>query len=106
MSTYVDLFWPLKAALYAVVNLGRALAQVGPFFGFLEEAVLVGLFGGPDDAGGGAGGVETGVRLVAFVRLAELPVDVRAEFYVCVSVHVVGERVVPAGAAIGGLAGS
>jgi len=46
-----------------------------------EETVLVGLFGGPDDTCGGARGVETGVWLVAFVRLAELAMDGGSEFY-------------------------
>jgi hypothetical protein len=45
--------------------------------------VLVCLLGGPDDTCGGARGVETCVRLVAFVRLAELPVDAGAEFCGC-----------------------
>ena len=43
--------------------------------------MLVGLFGCPDDTCGGARGVETGVWLVAFVRLAELTVDGGSEFY-------------------------
>jgi hypothetical protein len=40
----INLFWALEAALYTVVHLGRTLAQVGPFFGLVEEAVLVCLF--------------------------------------------------------------
>lgn len=81
MSADVHLLGPLEASLYAVVDLGRTLSQVGPLFWLLKEAMLVSLLGGPDDARGGAGGVEAGVWLVAFVRLAELSVDVRAEFW-------------------------
>ena len=47
----------------------------------LEETVLVGLFGCPDDTCGGARGVETGVWLVALVRLAELAMDGGSELY-------------------------
>ena len=85
MSANIHLLRPLKAALYAIVDLRRALPEVRPFFGVVEEAVLVRLFGGPYDACRGASSVEAGVGLVAFVRLAELPVDVRAEFYMRVS---------------------
>lgn len=42
--------------------------------------MFVGLFGSPDDACGGARGVEAGVGLVAFVGLAELAMDGGAEF--------------------------
>jgi len=81
MRTDIDLFRPLKAALDAIVNLGRTLAQVGPFFRMFEETMLVCLFRSPDDTGGCACGVETGVRLVAFVRLAELSVNGRTKFW-------------------------
>ena len=61
MGADVDELGPLKASLYAVVDLGRALAQVGPFFGVVEEAVLVGLLRCPDDTSGCARGVKAGV---------------------------------------------
>jgi hypothetical protein len=52
----------------------------------------------PHDSRGGTGRVEAGVGLVAFVRLAELPVNAGAEF--CwVSVHVT--NVIPTTSAIG-----
>lgn len=66
---------PLEGAFDVVLDLGRALAQVRPLLRVLEEAVLVGALGGPDDAGGGAGRVEAGVRTVAFVEGAEFAVD-------------------------------
>jgi hypothetical protein len=44
MSADINLFWPLKASFYAIVDLGRTLAQVCPFFRLLEETVLVRLF--------------------------------------------------------------
>jgi hypothetical protein len=81
MSADVDLLGPLKAPFDAVVDFGCALAQVGPLVGVLEEAVLVRLFGGPDDTCGGAGGVESGVGLVALVSTAELPVGARVNFW-------------------------
>ena len=81
MGTDVNLSRPLEAALDAIVDLWRTLAQVGPFFRVFEETVLVCLFRSPDDTGGCACGVETGVRLVAFMRLAELSVNGRAEFW-------------------------
>jgi len=80
MGTDIDLLWPLKAAFDAVVDFRRTLTEVCPFFWVFEETVLVGLFGCPDDTCGGARGVETGVWLVAFVRLAELAMDGRSEF--------------------------
>jgi hypothetical protein len=43
MSTDIHLLRPLKAALYAVVYLGRTLTQIGPFFRLVEKAVLVSL---------------------------------------------------------------
>jgi len=81
MGTNINLLGPLKAAFDAIVNLGRTLTQVGPFFRVLEETMLVCLFRSPDDTGGCACGVETSVRLVAFVRLAELSVNGGAKFW-------------------------
>jgi hypothetical protein len=40
MSADVDFSRPLKASLYAVVNLGRTLSQVCPFLRPLKESVL------------------------------------------------------------------
>lgn len=71
---------PLKATLYAVVDLRRTLSQVRPFFGVFEKSMLVGLFGSPHNTSRGACSIETSVWLVAFVRLAELTVDGRAKF--------------------------
>lgn len=58
-----------------VFDLGGTLAEVGPFLGVFHEAVLAGALGAPDDAGGGAAGVEAGMGHVAFVGIAELAVD-------------------------------
>ena len=80
MSADIDLLWPLKAAFDAIVDFRCTLTEVCPFFWVFEETVLVGLFGCPDDTCGGARSIETGVRLVAFVRLAELTMDGRSEF--------------------------
>jgi hypothetical protein len=44
MGTDINLFWPLKAALDAIIDFRRTLTQVGPLFGVIEETVLVGLF--------------------------------------------------------------
>jgi hypothetical protein len=44
MSTDINLFRPLKAALNAIIDLRGTLAQVRPLFGVFEESVLVGLF--------------------------------------------------------------
>jgi hypothetical protein len=85
MRADVHLFWPLKASLYAVVNLGRTLAQVGPLLGLLEKSVLVRLFRGPHNTCGCTGGVETSVGLVPFVRAAELPVGARVDLCLGVS---------------------
>jgi hypothetical protein len=43
--------------------------------------MLVCLFRRPDNTGGGTGGIETSVRLVAFVCFAEVAVDAGAELY-------------------------
>lgn len=55
MSTDVDMAGSLEAALYAIIDLGRTLSQICPFFGLVEETVLVGLLGGPDNTCGGTG---------------------------------------------------
>jgi hypothetical protein len=101
MSTDIDLLGPLKASLNAVVDFRCALAQVGPFFGVLKEAVLVRLFGGPDNTCGGAGGVETGVGLVALVSAAELSVGAGVDFWGVVS----DGRACACGTAKGGIGG-
>ena len=41
MARDIDLLGPLEAALYVIVDFGCTLAQVGPFFGLLEESVFV-----------------------------------------------------------------
>ena len=66
---HVDLYGlgPLEASLNRIFDLGGALAQVGPRIRVIEVAVLVGALRGPDDTCRRAGGVEAGVRLVAFV---------------------------------------
>lgn len=46
----------------------------------VSESMLVCLLGRPDDSGRGTGGIEAGVRPVAFVRFAEVAVDAGAEF--------------------------
>lgn len=79
MASNVHLLGALKAALDLVVDLGRALAQVGPGIGVLEVAVLVGALRRPDNTGRGTCGVETGMRLVA-LKGAELAVDLGGEF--------------------------
>jgi hypothetical protein len=81
MSTDINLLWPLKAAFDAIVDFRRALTEVCPFFRVFEETVLVCLFRCPDNTCGSARSVETGVRLVTLVRLAELTMDRRTEFY-------------------------
>ena len=83
MSTDIYMRRPFKAALYAIIDLWRTLAQVCPFFGVVEEPMFVGLFGGPDDTGRSACGIETSVWLVAFVGLAELTMDGGAQFWRC-----------------------
>lgn len=78
----VDGLGPLEAARDVVFYLRGALTQVGPVVRVLEEAVLGGALGAPDDAGGGAAGVEAGVGHVAFVGIAELAMDLGLDFWV------------------------
>jgi hypothetical protein len=75
VGTDINLFRPLEASFYAIVDLGRTLTQICPFFGLLEETVLVGLLRSPHNTSRGAGGIETSMGLVAFVRGAELSMD-------------------------------
>lgn len=79
MAADIHLFGPFEAPLDLVVDLRRTLSQVRPCLWVLKEAVLVGALGSPYNAGRGARGVKAGVRLMAFVRLAELAVDFRGE---------------------------
>lgn len=89
MARDIHLLGALKAALDLVVDLGCALAQIGPALGVLQVAVLIGPLRRPDDTGRGAGGVETGMRLVALVG-AELAMDFGGEFWRNMSVRNVG----------------
>jgi hypothetical protein len=77
----IDLFGPLKGTLDKILDLRRALAQVGPFIGLFSEAMLVRAFRAPDDSCGGTSGIEAGVGSVAFVGIAELSVNLRVGFY-------------------------
>lgn len=72
---HVDGLGPLEAAGDVVLDLGGALAKVGPGIGLLEEAILGGALSAPDDTGGGSAGIETGVGHVALVGIAELAMD-------------------------------
>lgn len=65
----------LKRALYIIVHLRGALAQVGPQLWLLSEAMLVGALSTPDDAGRGTSRVEPSMGFVAFVGISELSVD-------------------------------
>lgn len=58
----------MEAALDIVVDLGRTLAQVCPFFRVVEKAMLVGAFGGPDHARGCSTWVQAGMRSVSFIQ--------------------------------------
>ena len=80
MACDVHLLGPLKAALDLVVDLRGTLTQVGPALWILEISVFVGALRCPYDTGGGTGGVETSVGLVAFVG-AELAMDLGGEFW-------------------------
>lgn len=74
----IDAGRALEAPLDVVLDLGGALAKVGPLLGLLQEAKLGGSLGTPDNAGGGSGGIQAGVGKVAGVGSAELTVDLRA----------------------------
>jgi len=62
--------------IHTIVDLRRALAQVCPALRIVEEAVLVGSLGRPHYTGRGAGRIKSGVRLVTFVGITELFVNV------------------------------
>jgi hypothetical protein len=64
-----------------VLDLRCTLAQVGPFIGFICEAMFVGAFRTPHNSRRGAGGVEAGMRSVAFMSVTELSVNLRVGFY-------------------------
>lgn len=81
MQSNIHLLWPLKTPFNLIIDLRSSLAQVRPGVRIIEEAVLVGTLGGPDDAGGRAGRVQPGVRTVALMRLAELAMDFGVEFF-------------------------
>lgn len=80
MARDVDFLGPLEAALDLVVDLRCSLTQIRPCVRVLEVSVFVCAFGGPYYTGGSTSGVETGVGLVAFMRVAELSVDLGGEF--------------------------
>jgi hypothetical protein len=79
MAGDVHLLGPVKAALDLVVNFRSTLAQVRPCIRVVEVAVLVGTLRGPYYTGRGTSGIETGVGLVALMRLAELAMDAGGE---------------------------
>jgi len=64
-----------EAALNLVLDLGSTLAQIGPLVRLLEIAKFAGTLRAPNHTSRRARGVEAGVRQVAFVRIAEILVD-------------------------------
>jgi hypothetical protein len=66
----VDVGGTGEAALDVVLDLGGALAQVGPLVGLLEEAILGGALSAPDDAGGCSGSVEPSMGEMAVIYVS------------------------------------
>lgn len=58
-----------------VFDFRSSLAQIRPFLGSIEKAMLVGSLGGPDYAGGGARWIKASMRLVTFMSFAKLLMD-------------------------------
>jgi hypothetical protein len=71
---------PLKASLNLVVDLRGTLTEICPLLWMVCKAMFIGSFSSPYYTGGCTSGVETGVRAMAFVGLAELAMDFGGEF--------------------------
>ena len=71
----------LETSLNAIIDLWSSLTQVRPLVRVISEPVLVCLLRRPDYTSCRARGIEAGVRLVAFVRLAEVAVDAGAQLW-------------------------
>ena len=71
---------PLKAAFDVVLDLGRALAKIGPLVLLLEEAELRSTLGAPDYTSRGTRGIKTCMRKVTLVRVTKLTVNLAGGF--------------------------
>jgi len=78
----LNVLGPIEASFDVVIYFRGSLAQICPFIGFVGKAMLVGTLGAPDDAGGGAAGIEARVWAMAFVSISKLTVDFGALFAV------------------------
>jgi hypothetical protein len=72
---------PFERTFDFVLYFRSTLAQIRPFVWVLEEAMFVGTLSAPNDTSGCASRVETSVRLVAFVCVAELAMDLGVSFW-------------------------
>ena len=74
---YVDGFGPRETALNVIVCFWSTLAQIRPFALIVVETLFVCPFRAPHHSGRSSTGIETGVRTVSFVGIAELTMDLR-----------------------------
>lgn len=58
-----------------ILDLRGALTQVSPLLGLFSEAMFVCALRAPDNTSGSTSGIETGMRSVSFVGIAELSVN-------------------------------
>lgn len=77
----VDCLGSLEATGNFVLDFRGALAKIGPRIRLIHEAILVGSLSTPDDTSRRSAGIQAGVGHVAFVRIAELSVDLGLELY-------------------------
>jgi hypothetical protein len=71
----------LERALDIIVDFGSTLTEVGPGGWILEETMLHGSFGTPDNTSRGTSGIETGMGAVTLMGIAELTMDLGLRLY-------------------------
>ena len=66
---------PFETALNLVVDFWCTLTEVGPFLWVFSESMLIGSLSSPDHSGRCTRRVQSSMRLVSFMSIAEVTVD-------------------------------
>lgn len=66
---------PFETALNFIIDFWGALTEVGPFLWVFSESMLVGSLGSPDNSGGCTRRVQSSMRFVSLMCIAEVTVD-------------------------------
>jgi len=76
----IDMMRPFETALNFIIDFWRALTEIGPFLWVFSETMLVGSLSSPDNSSRCTRRIQTSVRFVSFMSIAEVAVDRRSQF--------------------------